>query len=423
MNEISAVIIAGGKGTRSKNPTIPKSLVEIGNQTLLSHQAQEIINFGIKKIFVVGGFLGDLVHGEIDKLNVELGQNIKFISDSEQSGTSNALQIALRHVDDDLVLVVYGDIFFKFDLDRFLTSHISKKSNCSVLVHPNNHPQDSDLVTTVPFQDRIASFREKGSVDLRENENLVCAGIFLMDRHFAKFLDFKIKDLSLAVLTLVHKKELHLSSYNTVGFLADTGTPERLRLVRQAIISGTVERRSESGKMGVFIDLDETLIENVEIKKDISFPLLDPKTCQLIGVLNRLGIPIFIVTNQPGIAKGFFDFYDLQIFKAKLDFELAEFSSFIDIWKVCPHHPDLGYPGEIAELKIQCSCRKPNIGLIKELEDSHSLDLTRCFFLGDSWRDRSLCEKLGISYIDCSHERLNSMNNFLECLVRAYDYN
>ena len=61
MSEISAVIIAGGRGTRSGNTMLPKSLVTIGFETLLFHQIEEMKISCISEIFVIGGYLGVLV--------------------------------------------------------------------------------------------------------------------------------------------------------------------------------------------------------------------------------------------------------------------------------------------------------------------------------------------------------------------------
>lgn len=423
MSEISAVIIAGGRGTRSGNTMLPKSLVTIGFETLLFHQIEEMKISGISEIFVIGGYLGDLVEKEVRRISEKYSLKIEYIQDVDLFGTRNALDFALEKVNNEVVLVVYGDIYFKFELEEFIKNHVRKNVDCSILVHPNNHPEDSDLVTTEPFSEKVIGFKGKERPITVDFENLAFAGVFLLNLDIVNELNPSMKDLSQAVLNLTDCKSVKVVAFNSVGFVADTGTPERLKRVQEAFVNGTVVRRSETGKMCLFLDLDGTLIENVENKKDFSLGRLDPKTCILVARINQLGIPVFIVTNQPGISKGYFTHLDLQRFKANLDIQLANFSAFIDAWKVCPHHPEKGFKGEVAELKLDCNCRKPSNGLIQELMFSYSLDLKRSYYLGDSWRDKLMCEKLEIPYIDCSHDRLSTLNTFLESLVNNFDYN
>jgi histidinol-phosphate phosphatase family protein len=423
MSEISAVIIAGGRGTRSGNSMLPKSLVTIDFETLLFHQIEEIINSGISEIFVIGGYLGDLVEKEVRRISERYSSKIEYIQDVDLTGTRNALDFALEKVSNEVVLVVYGDIFFKFELGEFIKNHVTKNVDCSILVHPNNHPEDSDLVITEPFSEKVIGFKGKERPITVDFENLVCAGVFLLNLDTISDLNPSTKDLSQAVLNLSDCKLTKVVAFNTVGFVADTGTPERLKRVQEAFVNGIVVRRFEIGKMCLFLDLDGTLIENVENKKDVSLGKLDPKTCNLIARINQIGIPVFIVTNQPGISKGYFNHLDLQRFKANLDVQLANFSAFIDAWKVCPHHPEKGYKGEVAELKLDCNCRKPSSGLIQDLMVSYSLDLKRSYYLGDSWRDELMCEKLEIPYVDCSINRLSTLNTFLESMVNNFDYN
>lgn len=53
----------------------------------------------------------------------------------------------------------------------------------------------------------------------------------------------------------------------------------------------------------------------------------------------------------------------------------------------CPHHPDKGFAGEISELKIECNCRKPKIGMFLEASEKYNIDLKKSWFIGDTTMD------------------------------------
>jgi histidinol-phosphate phosphatase family protein len=64
----------------------------------------------------------------------------------------------------------------------------------------------------------------------------------------------------------------------------------------------------------------------------------------------------------------------------------------LDAIYYCPHHPEKGFKGENKKYKIDCNCRKPKIGLVKEAQEDFNIDLKKSYFIGDSYRD-ILCGK------------------------------
>jgi histidinol-phosphate phosphatase family protein len=65
----------------------------------------------------------------------------------------------------------------------------------------------------------------------------------------------------------------------------------------------------------------------------------------------------------------------------------------------CPHHPESGFDGEIAELKIDCECRKPKPGMILEAVKKWNIDLSFSYLIGDRWRDIQTAKNIGLSSI------------------------
>lgn len=101
-----------------------------------------------------------------------------------------------------------------------------------------------------------------------------------------------------------------------------------------------------------------------------------PKVAEGIRLLNDIGVKVIVVTNQSGVARGYFSEDDLRKIHEKMLEELSKKGARIDAIYYCPHHPD-----------DNCNCRKPKTGLIKKAEKDFKLDLKKCFFVGDKKLD------------------------------------
>jgi histidinol-phosphate phosphatase family protein len=84
---------------------------------------------------------------------------------------------------------------------------------------------------------------------------------------------------------------------------------------------------------------------------------------------------------------------------AKMDTELGRHGAYLDGLYLCPHHPDGGFPGEVASLKITCECRKPKPGLIERAIAEMNINRSTSFFVGDSWRDAAAARNAGITSV------------------------
>ena len=126
----------------------------------------------------------------------------------------------------------------------------------------------------------------------------------------------------------------------------------------------------------VFLDRDGTINDDPGYLNSPEDLTILPRAAAGLKLLNEAGYPLFVVTNQSGIGRGYFTHKDLTAVNRKLVEELAgEGVSFTEIvW--CPHHPE-----------EHCSCRKPSPGMIFDLTRRHGLDLSRSYFIGDKISD------------------------------------
>jgi D,D-heptose 1,7-bisphosphate phosphatase len=193
---------------------------------------------------------------------------------------------------------------------------------------------------------------------------------------------------------------LALRAYNSPEYIKDAGTPSRLEQVRRHFESGLVQRSSLMRKQqAVFIDRDGTLNQDnghITRAEDLHvFPFVGAA----LKRLNAAEWRTVVVTNQPVLARGEASEVDLRRIHAKLDTEVARDNAIIDRLYVCPHHPDSGYQGEVAHLKIDCSCRKPKAGLIFQAADDLNIDLAKSWFIGDSTADLGAAESARMSSV------------------------
>ena len=135
--------------------------------------------------------------------------------------------------------------------------------------------------------------------------------------------------------------------------------------------------------IGVFLDRDGTLNEEVEFLANPADVKLIPGAGAAVRTLNRHGLVTCVISNQSGIARGFLTEEDLVPIHARLVAELQRDGALLDRIYYCPHHPTEG-----KEPYVQaCSCRKPEPGMLRLGEREFGLDLGKSFVVGDRMVD------------------------------------
>ncbi|HEY0444265.1 MAG TPA: HAD family hydrolase [Candidatus Limnocylindrales bacterium] len=145
---------------------------------------------------------------------------------------------------------------------------------------------------------------------------------------------------------------------------------------------GGTTRRAEAARAAVFLDKDGTLIEDLPYNVDPERIRLAPGARAAIRLLAEAGYPIVVVTNQSGVARGYFTERDLDAVAEHLDAELRSLGSALAGFYFCPHVPD-----GINEYAVVCDCRKPEPALIHRAAADLGLDPARSWFIGDTWMD------------------------------------
>jgi D-glycero-D-manno-heptose 1,7-bisphosphate phosphatase len=144
-------------------------------------------------------------------------------------------------------------------------------------------------------------------------------------------------------------------------------------------------------RAAVFIDRDGCLTEEVGYVNHVSRIRLLPRAAEAIRRLNGAGVPAVMVTNQAGIARGYFTEALLHAVNAEMVRQLAEAGARLDGLYVCPHHPAEGEP----PYRLVCDCRKPRPGLLQRAARELRLDLADSVMVGDKISDVAVGQSVG----------------------------
>jgi D-glycero-D-manno-heptose 1,7-bisphosphate phosphatase len=148
----------------------------------------------------------------------------------------------------------------------------------------------------------------------------------------------------------------------------------------------------QGSNRAVFVDRDGTIIEDsgyISSPQDVQFL---PGSIAAIRQLNQAGYKVIVITNQSGVARGFFGEDMLQTVDKSIHKAVLSGGGHIDAFYYCPHHSEHGvYP-----YRQECACRKPAPGLIKKAAREHQIDLSRSFMIGDHSCDIAAGQQAGV---------------------------
>ena len=395
---MKAVILAGGKGLRlaARTNGLPKPLIPVAGKPLLAWQLELLARHGAEHVTLLCGYGADQIR-EFCGSGVSWGFSLRCIEEPRALGTAGAVIAALDELPDEF-FVLYGDTMLNVDLRRMLRAHSVSGAEATLFLHPNDHPQDSDLVES-DEHGRIKAIHGYPHPEGALLPNQVNAALYVMKK--SALQGYAIPDSPLDFAKHVFPRMLaegvHLRGYRSPEYIKDAGTPARLDKVEADVLSGVVARGSlEVRRPAVFLDRDGTINEEVSyITRPEQLKLL-PGAAQAVRKLRDAGYRVVVITNQPVIARGDCEVADLLRIHDHMEMELSREGAFLDGIYYCPHHPDKGFDGERPEYKIDCDCRKPADGLVHQAARELNLDLGASWFIGDRTGDVQTARNAGI---------------------------
>lgn len=407
---MKTIIMAGGRGTRISQlyPDIPKPLIPITDGTgvakpVLQWEIESLVAQGFTDIVLTVSYLHEQIEAYFGD-GSRIGCRIQYFVEDTPLGNAGALFKMRQELGDEPFLLLNADAVFEIDFNRMVEFHRQHGGLVTLFTHPNSHPYDSGIVIA-DDEHSVTSWLTKEDPRPEWYKNRVNAGLHVID---PTVLDMTIQRLHFSVDDIgeadengkIRKVDLDrqilkplcgkgvMFAYDSPEYVKDMGTPERFHSVSRDFQSGTVAAKNLSKpQRAIFLDRDGTINKYVGFLRSPSELELLPGAAEAIKRINESGYLAIVITNQPVIAHGEVTTSQLQDIHNKMETLLGAEGAYIDGLYYCPHHPDKGYEGEVPELKIECSCRKPKPGMIISAASDFNIDLSRSWMIGDGKND------------------------------------
>ena len=399
------VILTGGKGSRVNKLLNGKSKPEINitsKKKIIDFQINQLIKLK-KKIFFLSHVSFNILKNYVNN-NYSNKIKFEFIEEKKRSGTAGCLKHLINKKFNNFILID-GDLIFNVDLKKFLNFHKKKKSDCTLLIHPNNHPYDSDSVEINQNSKVIKIYPKRNII----KPNLCLSGMRIIKKEILKNIHpDKFQDFTKDFLIKIFKKNKKIYGYNSREYIKDVGTPERIKQAKMDIKTKKYKLGNIQKKIpAIFLDKDGVIVElnkNINYQNNNIFSF----TYRALKKINKSPYLCVVVTNQPAIAKGILSINQLRKDLQKFETKLGSKKVYIDKIYFCPHHPEKGFKGENKKYKTDCNCRKPKNGMFLQAIKDLNIDKTKSFMLGDSFSDLSASKKTNIKFIKIGKEKFST---------------
>ena len=381
-----AAILIGGKGSRLGDAvrSIPKPLLEVGGRPFVEHVMLNLKRFGFTDFLLLAGYQSEVVeekYAHDTTFANELQAAIHVVVEPTPLGTGGALKYAGDYLQDEFLLL-NGDSIFDFNyLDLCNCTRPDEDDNwlCRVALLPVENATRYGFVELEGC--RVKAFREKPA---QPQSGVINSGVYWLKRDILDLMDDAPCSLEQHIFPELVSAGLMIGRVYH-GFFIDIGVPEDLLFARESLLH-------KLRKPAAFLDRDGTLNHDAGYTHKIAdFRWLDGARTA-IKELNDAGYLVFIVTNQAGIARGFYDADAVETLHDWMREDLATIGAHIDDIRFCPHHPE----GSVPEFTKACDHRKPGTGMLDSLIDEWSPDLSASFMLGDSDKDVTAGTRAGL---------------------------
>ena len=372
-----AVVLVGGLGTRlgALTAELPKPMLPIGDRSFLARHLEDVARHGFDEILLLCGHKAGVIVDAFDGKTVH-GATVRCVIEPSPLGTAGALRFASELLREEFYLF-NGDSLFEFNLLDLETLGRGTDWVGKVALRPVPDTARYGRVTLAG--ERIENFAEKGS----GGPGLINAGVYLLRREVLSLIGEEPCSLERDVFpVLAERGSLFGRGYE--GYFIDIGVPDDLERARQEI----PERR----RRAVFFDRDGVLNEDAGYTHRPDQFRWMPGAREAVKLFNDHGWFVFVVTNQAGIARGFYDADTVGRLHAHVQDELRVFGAHVDDFRFCPHHVE----GVIPELSVPCACRKPEPGMILDLLATWPVDAASSILIGDKEGDVAAGKAAGI---------------------------
>ncbi len=371
-----ALILAGGLGTRLGDLTreTPKPILPVGGVPFLDYVLWNLSRHGIQRAAIATGHLADKVEQTLG--HERHGVRLQYAAEPEPLGTGGAVKFGSKHLGERF-LVLNGDTIL--DANLTLLGELARPSSKAAIAL--RHVDDVSRFGEVREEAGVVTaFGEKSGA----GPGFINGGIYALHKSMLAALPDGPCSLERDLLPhLAAQKALLAVKAN--GFFIDIGLPETLA-------NAETELPAWRDKPMVLLDRDGVINVNyghVHTPEQFAFTEDAPRA---VRWLNEHGYLVVVVTNQAGIAKGYYTEHEYLAFAAYIGRRLAEHGAHIDEVLYCPNHPTEGQ----GRYRISCGRRKPEPGMILEALEHWSVVPSRAVLIGDTDSDAEAARRAGV---------------------------
>jgi D-glycero-D-manno-heptose 1,7-bisphosphate phosphatase len=370
------VLLAGGRGTRlgALSETVPKPLASVAGKPFLQYLVEEFRRFGFRDFLVLAGHLGGQVQDFFLGRPVA-GVNVQVLIEPEPSGTGGALRRARDCLEESFLLANADSLFAINYLDLIRPPEAAGWLGKLALRRVASVDRYGVVETAGA---RITAFRERGT----PGPGLINGGVYLLRRAIVDHIGAGMVSLERDVLPQLAGA---LYGETFAGRFIDIGVPEDLAAA-ETIVPDIVTQPV------AFLDRDGVLnVDSGYVHRPEQFRWIEGAPAA-IKTLNDAGYLVVVVTNQAGIARGYYPEADVDTLHRWINAELRPLGAHIDAFYHCPHHPD----GTLAAYARACDSRKPGPGMLLQAMRQWPIRRTGSFIVGDKESDIEAGRRAGI---------------------------
>jgi D,D-heptose 1,7-bisphosphate phosphatase len=378
-----AAVLVGGLGTRlgALTAATPKPLLACGDRPFLAWVLRELCRFGVEETLLLTGYLAEEVERALPGIAAGLPAPMRLVCCPEQgrAGTGGALYQARDRLAERFLLC-NGDSWLDFNLARLLAD--AAQDEAEVVGHMVlRHLPDATRAGVAELEgDRVTAFRERPAPG---QPGMANAGIYLLRR---SVLDHVAPECSLERAVLPRLAEAGaLRATVGGGYFIDIGIPADLERA-QTELPARLHRRA------LFLDRDGVInLDHGWVGQQERFEFV-PGAIATMRAAADAGWHVFVVTNQSGIARGFYDEADFAALSAWMTDRIRAEGGNVDGLRYCPTHPEAA----LEAYRRVDPRRKPGAGMLLELIAAWELDPARCLLIGDQANDLQAAAACGV---------------------------